>query len=199
MTELLISLMNTSRAMQRVTAFSLFALILLGLFWLVSWSASILDAKADHIETLREDAYRLSEVIRRRPQASPASLDPDPAVFTQGESVAVIQAKLQERLNSVSAATGASVLSVVGIPQAVADHISYVGLKASFQGSLPAVHEVVRQLEFSVPPLIIRQAKFHGENQLAAGVLSEPIQLSAEIVVLAAVDPGLGSVEKVKP
>jgi general secretion pathway protein M len=198
-TELLINLVNAPRAIQRATAIGLFTLLLLSLVWLAIWSVSILDAKADQIETLREDAYRLSEIIRRRPLAASPSLQIDQALFTQGESVAVVQAKLQERLNSVSLAAGAAILSVAGIPQATIDHVNYVGLRVSFQGSLPAVHEVLRQLESSVPPLIIPQARLHSETQVAEGSLSEPIKLSAEIVVLAAVDPALGSAGKAGP
>jgi general secretion pathway protein M len=154
----------------------------------VSSLASVLTTKIEHIDDMRRELFRLDQIIARKPADPPPQIpvQSDP-VFLEGASVSVIQAGLQERVASVAAASGATITSTSGTPQMQIDGVDYVGLRADFDGSLQAVHEVIRQLETSRPPLIIRRASIHSTNAYPQGIPNEPIHLSAQISIYGAV------------
>ncbi len=198
MSDLLITLMNSPRQLQRAVAFGLLGVLAALLLWLALLATSVLQDKAQDIESMRETLYSLNQVNARRPQLQAQQQLEGLALFMEGDSVAAIQAKLQERLSTVSAASGAVISSVAGVPQLTLDDVNYVGLKADIEGSLEAVHEMFRQLELSLPPLVVRQAHFHGMSE-AGEAASQPVQVSVQLTVLAPVDPALAAVPKVRP
>ncbi|MCC2613768.1 type II secretion system protein GspM [Neorhizobium sp. Rsf11] len=202
MTELLITLMNAPRAVQRSVALGLLAVVIAIIVVIIGSLASILSSKIGNIEEMRAELFRLDEIIARRPSADVQFSNGgagSTGLFIEGDSLPVIQAKLQERINTVASATGATVASISGTPQIEIDGATYIGVRADLEGSLQAFHDVVRQLETSEPPLIIRQASIHSTNMLVQGVLSEPLQLAGQIMIYGAIDPAIILPENGRP
>jgi len=193
MTELLITLMNAPRAVQQSIALGLAVVVIAIVVTVLTALATSLSGKAEHINELRTELFRLNQIIARKPtDTSQATALVSPgALFIEGDNLPVIQAKLQERINAVASSSGAMIASISGTPQVKIDGTTYVGVRADVEGSYQAFHEVIRQLETSEPPLIIRQASIRSTNSISQGKLSEPLQLSGQIVVVGAVDPAV--------
>lgn len=192
MTEALISLMNAPRRVQSAVALGLLAAVVLAAVGSLLFLAGVIRAKADNIAMMREELYRLEAVIARRPPDAMKVSTPhggDELLFVEGESLAAIQAKLQERVNALAGTSGAIVTSISGTPRSDFEGATYVGVRADVEGSLQAVHELVRQVEISQPPLIIRQASLRTTNAISQGILAEPLQLAGQFLILGAIDP----------
>jgi general secretion pathway protein M len=201
MTELLITLMNAPRYVQRSVALGMLCLATMILVITVAYLGSFLSSKVTDIADMRVELFRLNEVIARKPlvDASTSSLGPaSGALFIEGESLPAIQAKLQERINVIARSSGATIASISGTAQTEFNGAAYVGVRADMAGSLKAFHEVVRLLETSEPPLIIRQATIRGTKRVLQGVLSEPLELAGQITVYGAVNPAVAISEKGK-
>ncbi|MCJ9753648.1 type II secretion system protein GspM [Neorhizobium sp. BETTINA12A] len=202
MTELLITLMNAPRYVQRSVALGMLGLATTIVVITVVYLGSFLSSKANDIADMRVELFRLNEIITRRPlaDASTSSLGPAAGtLFIEGESLPAIQAKLQERVNAIARSSGATIASISGTSQTEFNGAAYVGVRADMAGSLKAFHEVVRQLETSEPPLIIRQASIRGTNRVSQGVLSGPLELAGQVTVYGAVNPAAVLPEKGKP
>jgi general secretion pathway protein M len=202
MTELLITLMNAPRYVQRSVALGMLGLATIIVVIMVVYLGSFLSSKANDISDMRVELFRLNEVIARKPlvDASTSSLGPAAgALFIEGESLPAIQAKLQERINVIARSAGATIASISGTSQTEFNGAAYVGVRADMAGSLKAFHEVVRQLETSEPPLIVRQATIRGTNRVLQGVLSEPLELAGQITAYGAVNPAVALSGKGKP
>ncbi|MGK6317751.1 type II secretion system protein GspM [Neorhizobium sp. DT-125] len=201
MTELLITLMNAPRAVQRSVALGLVAFVIAIIVVTISYLASVLSTKAGNIEDMRAEIFRLNEIVARKPSdVQPSSVDTGgTGLFIEGESLPVIQANLQERINVVASATGATIASISGTPQVQIDGATYVGVRADVEGSLQAFHDVIRQLETSEPPLVIRQASIHSTNMMSQDTLSEPLQLAGQIMIYGAINPAIVWPENGRP
>lgn len=202
MTELLITLMNAPRYLQRSVALGILALVIIIVVTTILYMASFLSAKVNDVADMRAELFRLNEIIARKPltDVNTPSLGPAAGIlFIEGESLPAIQAKLQERVNAIARSSGATIASISGTTQIELGGAAYVGVRADMEGSLKAFHEVVRQLETSEPPLIIRQAAIRATNRILQGALSEPLQLAGQIAVYGAVDPAVVLPEKGKP
>jgi general secretion pathway protein M len=201
MTELLITLMNAPRYVQRSVALGMLGLATSIVVITVVYLGSFLSNKATDIADMRVELFRLNDIIARKPLADvTSSLGPAAGtLFIEGESLPAIQAKLQERINVIARSSGATIASISGTSQTEFNGAAYVGVRADVAGSLKAFHEVVRQLETSEPPLIIRQATIRGTNRVLQGVLSEPLELAGQITVYGAVNPAVALSGKGKP
>jgi len=202
MTELLITLMNAPRYVQRSVALGILSLGIIIVVATVLYLGAFLSAKVTHIADMRAELFRLNEIIARKPltDVNPSSGEPAAGtLFIEGESLPAIQAKLQERVNAIARSSGATIASISGTTEIELSGAAYVGVRADMEGSLKAFHEVVRQLETSEPPLIIRQVAVRGTNRILQGVLSEPLQLAGQIAVYGAVNPAVVLPEKGKP
>jgi len=202
MTELLITLMNAPRYVQRSVALAILGLVITIVVITVVYLGSFLSAKVADIADMRAELFRLNEIIARKPLTEIGTPSPEPAagaLFIEGESLPAIQAKLQERVNAIARSSGATIASISGAPQIELGGATYVGVRADMEGSLKAFHEVVRQLETSEPPLIIRQAAIRATNRILQGALSEPLQLAGQIAVYGTVNPAVVLPEKGKP
>lgn len=194
MTELLITVMNLPRNAQRMIAFTLLALVVVVFAALALSLWSVISTKHSSIEDLRGELYRLEQAISRQPAEALTIFDDPPDLFLEGDSIAVLQAKLQERVSLVAAASGATIASMSGTSQMQVVGAAYVGLRVDLEGSLVAIHGVIRQLETSMPPLIIPKAAIRSNNMFAQGKLDGPILLSAQITIYSAVRPELATV-----
>ncbi|EUB98373.1 General secretion pathway M protein [Rhizobium sp. CF080] len=202
MTELLITLMNAPRYVQRSVALGILGLVIIIVVITAVYLGSFLSARVTDIADMRAELFRLNEIIARKPLTDVNTPSWEPAagtLFIEGESLPAIQAKLQERVNAVARSSGATIASISGTTQIELDGAAYVGVRADMEGSLKAFHEVVRQLETSDPPLIIRQVAIRGTNRIMQGVLSEPLQLAGQIAIYGAVSPTVVLPEKGKP
>lgn len=189
---MLITLMNAPRALQRWVALGILVLMLISSGLLTSTLVSILTTKADHIGELRGELFRLEQIIARKPMVAVPETPVQPEqLFVEGSSVSVIQAVLQERVTAVAAKSGATITSMSGLSPAQLDGATYIGLRIDFEGDLRGVHETIRQLETSQPPLIIRRALIRTNNTYAQGGLTEPIRLSSQISIYGAADPSI--------
>nr|WP_246450672.1 type II secretion system protein GspM [Rhizobium wenxiniae] len=181
--------MNAPRAIQRTVALTLLAVVVVLICVLTSTLVSTLTAKTDHIGELRSELFRLEQIIARKPVAVPETPVHPEQLFVEGSSVSVIQAVLQERVTAVAAKSGATITSMSGLSPAHLDGATYIGLRIDFEGDLRGVHETIRQLETSQPPLIIRKALIRTNNTYSEGGLTEPIRLSSQISIYGAADP----------
>ncbi|WP_312408648.1 type II secretion system protein GspM [Rhizobium sp.] len=192
MTELLITLMNAPRAVQRSVALAILTMAVIFICVLTSTLVSILTTKGDHIDELRSELFRLEQIIARKPMVAVPETPVHPEqLFVEGRSVSVIQAVLQERVTAVAAKTGATITSMSGLSPAQLDGATYIGLRIDFEGDLHGVHETIRQLEMSQPPLIIRRALIRTNNTYSQGGLTEAIRLSSQISIYGAADPSI--------
>jgi general secretion pathway protein M len=202
MTELLITLMNAPRYVQRSVALGILGLVIIIVVTTVVYLGSFLSAKVSDIADMRAELFRLNEIIARKPLTDVNTPSWEPVagtLFIEGESLPAIQAKLQERVNAIARSSGTTIASISGTTQIELGGAAYVGVRADMEGSLKAFHEVVRQLETSDPPLIIRQVAIRGTNRIMQGVLSEPLQLAGQIAIYGAVSPTVVLPEKGKP
>ena len=194
MTELLITLMNAPKAIQRAIALAILAAFTVSGIGCAFFLASFLSDKEARIEDMRSELFRFNEIIARRPRAETAPLEATAEMahlFLEGGTAPMIQAKLQERVNAVASASGAIVSSISGSPPIELDGAAYVGVRVDFEGSLRSFHEVLRQLETTEPPLIIRQASIRSTNMVSQGQLMEPLQLAGQIMIYGATDPAI--------
>ncbi|MES4993815.1 type II secretion system protein GspM [Agrobacterium radiobacter] len=191
MSELLITLMNAPRAVQRSTAIGMLVFIVALITIATTLLASALFDRISRIEEMRTELFRLDQIIARRPPQLPVEKQQKEGglLFIEGDSLPVIQARLQERVNAAASASGALVVSISGMQQVQIIGAAYVGVRADLEGSLGAFHDVIRQLETSEPPLIIRKASIRSTNAISQGKLSGPLQLAGQIVIYGAANP----------
>lgn len=202
MTELLITLMNAPRYVQRSVALGILGLVIMIVVMTMVYLGSFLSTKVADIADMRAERFRLDEIIARKPLTEVSTASPEPAartLFIEGESLPAIQAKLQERVNAIARSSGATIASISGTSPIELGGATYAGVRADVEGSLKAFHEVVRQLETSEPPLIIRQVAIRGTNRVLQGVLSEPLQLAGQIAIYGAIGPTVALPDKGKP
>jgi general secretion pathway protein M len=191
MTELLITLMNAPRAVQRSTAIGILIFIVALITLATTLLTSALFDRISHIEEMRMELFRLDQIIARRPPRLPVEKQQTEGglLFIEGDSLPVIQARLQERVNAAASVSGALVVSISGTQQVQINGAAYVGVRADVEGSLGAFHDVIRQLETSEPPLIIRKASIRSTNVVSQGRLSGPLQLTGQIAIYGAANP----------
>ncbi|RYG99776.1 MAG: hypothetical protein EON58_02670 [Alphaproteobacteria bacterium] len=199
MTELLITLMNSPRKLQRLVALAILVMVLM-IGWVSIYSlASVITTKRTHIEELRTELFQLDHIITRRPLddvSQPAAQLAGP--FVEGSSVPAVQAALQERLTSFATESGVTIASMSGTAPIQINGVTYVGLRADFDGGLKSVHQAIQALETSLPPLVIRSGSIRGTNSYAGGEVREPIQLSAQVSVYGAVSPDVSTAIQAK-
>ncbi|MGN8172516.1 type II secretion system protein GspM [Agrobacterium sp. 22117] len=196
MTEFLIKVMNMPRIVQRSIAVIvlLFSSAVVVAFAMVLWF--ILVGKASRIHEMRTELSRLEQVIALRPRNVTPEKSRSELLFLDGDSVAIIQARLQERVNAAADNSGASVVSIGGMQPVEINGASYVGVRADFEGSMEAFHNVIRDLEITQPPLIILKTTIRSTNITSQGELSGPLQLSGQITVYGAANPTADLTEK---
>lgn len=196
MTEFLIKVMNMPRIVQRLIAVIvlIFFSAVVVAFAMALWF--ILVGKASRIHEMRTELSRLEQVIALRPRNVTPEKSRSELLFLDGDSVAIIQARLQERVNAAADNSGASVVSISGMQPLEISGASYVGVRADFEGSMEAFHSVIRDLEITQPPLIILKTTIRSTNVTSQGELSGPLQLAGQITVYGAANPTADLTEK---
>ncbi|ARO26437.1 hypothetical protein CO659_16580 [Rhizobium sp. S9] len=194
MTDLLIGLMNAPRRVQRLTALAMLGLGFFFAIWLVMLAIFHLREQANEIDERRFELGRLNALLERKPAdvgAVSAGLPPPTDLYLDGETMPVTKARLQQRINELSAQTGAVVASINNVPDATPDAVPLIGVVADIQGSLKAIHDMIRQIETSTPPLVIRKALFRMTTPVQEGQLRAPLQLAVTMEIYGSADPAL--------
>ncbi|MGO7335781.1 type II secretion system protein GspM [Rhizobium leguminosarum] len=194
MTEILIGLMNAPRRIQRWIALGVLGLGVLSAVWLAMLAIDHLREQTNEIEEKRFELGRLNAVLEQRPAdtgTAPASATTVTGVYLDGETMPVTRARLQERINGISAQAGAVVVSINSVPDSAPDAVPLIGAAVDIQGSLKAIHDVVFQIEASEPPLLIRKALIRMTSPIQEGQLQEPLQLATSIEIYGSADPAL--------
>lgn len=201
MTGLLITVMNLPIMVQRLIAISTLALGVT-LTLATAWAAvAIIDQQNDEITEARHALARFDQLIAldgtlsKEPAATNASQE-----FLAGATEPVIQAELQNKLNSLAGTAGATVVSVGGLPTLEKNKVKYVGVRASLQGRLTAIHAILLQLEVEKPYIIVRELILNGTSAANGGRLAEPIELSVQLSFFSPLNPAeTVAVEGAKP
>lgn len=188
---LLISLMNLPRIAQRLIAWGLL-LATLGLgVAIVLCAIDVVAAKREEIAEGRWTLAKLEKLLAQGASLTsetPADLTDDASgPFLPGETIPLIQANLQGRLNSLAAMQSASVISVGNVPALAIDGVQYVGVRADLQGPIEALYNTIFELETSIPPLVIREATIRSTGN-PGDVLSGPVELVAQITLYGAIE-----------
>ncbi|QND46479.1 general secretion pathway protein GspM (plasmid) [Rhizobium lusitanum] len=190
MTGLLITVMNLPIMVQRLIAISAVALGVT-LTLATAWAAvAIIDQQSDEITEARHALARFDQLIAldgtlsKEPVATNASQE-----FLAGATEPVIQAELQNKLNSLAGTAGATVVSAGGLPTLEKNKVKYVGVRASLQGRLTAIHAIILQLEAEKPYIIVRELILNGTSAANGGRLAEPIELSVQLSFFSPLNP----------
>lgn len=190
MTGLLITVMNLPIMVQRLIAISTLALGVT-LTLATAWAAvAIIDQQSDEITEARHALARFDQLIAldgtlsKVPAATNASQE-----FLAGATEPVIQAELQNKLNSLAGTAGATVVSAGGLPTLEKNKVKYVGVRASLQGRLTAIHAIILQLEAEKPYIIVRELILNGTGAANGGRLVAPIELSVQLSFFSPLNP----------
>ncbi|MFN7089156.1 MAG: type II secretion system protein GspM [Allorhizobium sp.] len=187
MTEILIRIMNLSVLAQRTLATLIALAAFLATSALIWVAVDLLNRNAMAIQEKRvalarfEKAIATGETLLKQPSDSAPSSE-----FLSGETEAVMQAILQNKLSSLASIEAATVLSSGGISSLEMDGVRYVGLRANLQGTLKSIHGTLLQLETSKPYLIVRDMTVRAIN---AGNLASPLEISVQVSFFGALDP----------
>lgn len=192
MTDILIRVMALPKIAQRSLAIALAGIGLLIILLLVLTSFQMLVDLQSRIEEGRYNLARFDRLLDQKPAGEAqveASIGGTVSAFLEGDNIAVIQAGLQTRMNTIAGSQSVVVASVGNTPPLMIDGIQYVGVRANVQGKLPAINNTLFQLETSLPPLIIKEASVRSTNSVQLDSLTGPIELAVEIAVYGAVNP----------
>ncbi|OWV82234.1 hypothetical protein ATY77_03080 [Rhizobium sp. R634] len=200
MTDVLIGLMNASRRVQRLTALAMLGFWFFLAIWLVTLAIVHLREQANEIDEKRLELGRLNALLEKKPaDAESASLPPRTDLYLDGETMPVTKARLQQRISDLSAQTGVVVASINNVPDASPDAVPLIGVVADIQGSLNAIHDVIRQVETSKPPLLVRKALIRMTTPVQEGQLRAPLQLAVTLEIYGSADPALIAPAKATP
>lgn len=187
---MMLKLVNAPQKIQRATALSLLAVVMLAAICIVAAGLSSISSTFSEIEEKRRLLGRLEAIksaasIFLKTNPMPA-LDND-QLFLQGENEAVIAADLQGWLQERAATAGAQINSVSNVRLQGENGINLLGLRANMSGSMEAIYEVVAAVEVNQPRLFIKEMDLQSNYQEAYG-LDTPPELSATFLVLGATD-----------
>ncbi|MDW9463596.1 hypothetical protein GOA57_27495 [Sinorhizobium meliloti] len=190
---MMLKLVNAPQRVQRATALSLLAVVILVAVCIFAAGLSSLGRTFSEIEEKRRLLGRLEAIksaasVFLKTNPMPA-LDND-QLFLQGENEAVITADLQGWLQERAVTAGAQINSVSNVRLEGENGITLLGLRANMSGSMEAIHEIVAAVEVNQPRLFIKEMDIQSNHQEAYG-LDTPPELSATILVLGATEkPG---------
>ncbi|RVI77385.1 hypothetical protein CN188_22455 [Sinorhizobium meliloti] len=187
---MMLKLVNAPQRVQRATALSLLAVIILAVVCIFAAGLSSISSTFSEIEEKRRLLGRLEAIksaasVFLKTNAMPA-LDDD-QLFLQGENEAVITADLQGWLQERAATAGAQINSVSNVRLEGENGITLLGLRANMSGSMEAIHEIAAAVEVNQPRLFIKEMDLQSNYQEAYG-LDTPPELSATILVLGAAE-----------
>lgn len=192
MSDLLIRIMNLPRAAQRLLALGLLVVVVSSAAFTTLRAVDVLFSKRAEIIEGRWTLGKIETLLQQHPpKETPATSDKSEGVSASvlpGNTVPLVQANLQGRLNSIAGAQNASVISVGNVPPVSIDNVQYVGVRADLQGGLEALHNTIFQLEMSAPSLIIREAIIRSTGNPGMGNREAPVELVAQITVYGAID-----------
>lgn len=187
---MMLKLVNAPRKVQRATALSLLAVVMLVAICILAAGLSSISSTFSEIEEKRRLLGRLEAI--KSAASTFLKTNPMPALdndqlFLQGENEAVITADLQGWLQERAATAGAQINSVSNVRLEGENGITLLGLRANMSGSMEAIHEVVAAVEVNQPRLFIKEMDLQSNYQEAYG-LDTPPELSATFLVLGATD-----------
>ncbi|MBA8882022.1 type II secretion system protein GspM [Phyllobacterium myrsinacearum] len=192
MTDVLIRVMALPKLAQRTLAIALAVIMVVLMLLLFFAGFQALSDLRTGIDDNRYNLARFERMLAQKPVddgQTAAQPDDTTSSFLTGDSIAVIQAGLQTRVNADASAQNVVVASVGNTPVLVIDGVQYAGVRANIQGNLPSINNTLFQLETSLPPLIIREATIRATNAVQVDGSPQPVELAAEIVVYGAVNP----------
>ncbi|MGI4747391.1 MAG: type II secretion system protein GspM [Janthinobacterium lividum] len=155
----------------RALALAIAAVILL-LLWeavgspLIGWYQDRTQAMADrralvaHMETLAADLPAL-----RRAAASGATRS-GPVALIEGSSDAVAAAALQEKVQQMAAALGATLSSTESLPASQAGAYRRVGVRISVSATFEVMVRLIAAIEQASPSMLIDDLQLHGSRIL---------------------------------
>lgn len=186
----MLKLVNAPRKVQRATALSLVAVVILVVACAVFAGLSNLGRSFSEIEEKRRFLGRLEAIKSAASvflKTNPMPALDDDQLFLRGENEAVITADLQGWLQERAATAGAQINSVSNVRLEGGNGITLLGLRANMSGSMEAIHEIVAAVEVNQPRLFIKEMDLQSNYQEAYG-LDTPPELNATILVLGATE-----------
>ena len=190
MTALLMQLVNAPRRAQRLAAILLLiatatfgvAIIYGALMFLTNQSEDILER--------RRDLARINALVAKKPLTGFTTAVPsDQSIFLEGGDLGILQAKLQEIVATIATASGGTISSSTGIAESTIDGVTFIGVRVNFEGGMKPTLDTVVSIETAQPQLIIQKADMRANNVPVGEVLTEPLQLSTQLTIYAAIEP----------
>ncbi|MBO1325129.1 type II secretion system protein M [Acetobacter sp. TBRC 12305] len=131
----------------------------LGLAWLSVlgpvWSRYA--ERAQGLALQRATLARMQRLVATLPalRHAAAVAAPGPSPLIEGATDAVAGANLQDRLQQVATALGASIVSTENVPSVLVGHYRRIGLHVSISASFPTVIGFIARLEAGTPASVI--------------------------------------------
>jgi hypothetical protein len=169
-----------------ILAAVILAPVVIGLSLLQSWQE-----RKEAIDERRMLLGRLTAVVARASeigkQTEANNAAPARSWFVSGESEALISAQLQQRLQEITAASGAQFQRSNEITAETQDGLTYQGIQISISGPLESIQKTLFEVETGVPFLFVTQAQIDS-NSVSQDEQS-PLVLQAELTIFAALLP----------
>ncbi len=194
MSNLLLTLMNTSNLVRRLTALTLLLLVAVIPLSIATTASYNIHSLAKDIETKRLALGHLTAFISSAAEAAGSSPAPNRAgagdLFLAGATAAIAQANLQTLVTDIAKKENVEVASVSGLPVLESGPLRLTGVRLSLQGGLATMYGAIKRIELATPPLVIREASIRNVTPIQSSVLSGPIQLSTELSIYGSISPG---------
>jgi general secretion pathway protein M len=125
---------------------------------------------AEQTETLRQQSVlaermastaALLPALRRQLEAGAAGNRASTAVMLAGATDAIAGANLQEQVQSMASAAGASLASIETLPAEQADAWRRVGLRVSVTAPWPVLIHLLESVNQATPPMLIDDLRVH--------------------------------------
>lgn len=198
MINLLIRLLNLPIAIQRFIAIMILLIVAASFVTLGQIGFSILKNQNQDIVDARLLLGRLAQISSLASNALDEPLDnQDLSSVLSGSDKDVVQAELQNHLKNVMQQSNVTLLSAGGVKLIQKEGVEFVGLRANVQGSLPAIHRAIVELETGQLHLSIREITIRptgGSNQ--RGAPQSEIVLTAQFTFYGALNPVSNVLEK---
>ncbi|MBK5571571.1 type II secretion system protein GspM [Ensifer sp. SSB1] len=190
MTALLLEIMNAPRRTQRLVAVALLVVIVTLGMAIIYGALVFLTNQGEDILERRRDLARINALVAKKPLIAVTTAVPsDQSIFLEGGETGVLQARLQEIVAALAAASGSTISSSTGIAETTIDGVTFIGLRINLEGGMKPTLDTVVGIETAQPQLIVQKAEMRASNVPAGEVLSEPLQLSTQLTIFAAVEP----------
>ncbi|HVJ51946.1 MAG TPA: type II secretion system protein GspM [Aliidongia sp.] len=142
-----------------------FAALIIIWFGAVSPLIDLYDARAQELDEQRAIAAHMAGLAAQLPeltQRAAAHTGPAPTLVLQGSSDAVAGATLQNMVQDMASAKGASLVSVESLPAEAAGAYRRIGLKISLNAPWPVLIGLLQSVDQATPPMLVDDLQIHG-------------------------------------